>query len=764
MGAINENVYGLRENWISAPYYPDEIPDENRIMLANFGNDDSTIEKAMTENKLPLGATWDKTLSYAALGNNHPLANIKYYYYVHDDAEPKKLKVLNQDARMTTLYALGVDGSAGLTDVNVIIVDGDENSPNKAKFNRYTNGAEYDSTYSGYKSFKPFVQIPVKRCVLVPYVMAYYPDMSYGTTFDLDDYVTNRKDYYPKITQIRVTILTDRNDTYDPETGDGTPNRSAYDELCGGVVLDPLSYGNGYNYLDIPLNNIFRPIISRAIAGALFDKDLPANQTSSTWCVPVADGFGMTFDKINGNVDGAINDNNESRFYCDASELSADAIRESVRHMVACYGLFFADSLSDAQTKKLDDPAIMCGVLVDGIGNGDYTTGAQNRDNDMWNMDDAHDVDFDPLNPPILDPNTYDGSMHSGALAFSQTTQLYNISKTDFISLSRKLWDAMALVTPGDPINDYCLDTFLTTNPIDSIVSLKYFPIKENMAFGTATTVKLGKYDTSITCTGALPNITVDCGSKMIYPRFGNGVPNWLDKMTTITLYLPFCGTLQLDAEIYMGRTVNVEYAIDLNTGNCSAFVSFTADNGERCITDVANGNCGIDLPVTGLQHITLDSQLYNATEQLKAMRINNAVAGLTSLLGVAKTNTNDIGGAVSGILSTGAGLYNMLHSESVAEYNLQHTQLPIKMIGTTGATTGAMCEIYPVLIIERPDVSDVTNADFAAVNGYACCKSDLIKNFKGYTEFANADLSGFNATASEKNAIMSALKGGVIL
>ena len=764
MSTINENVYGARETWISAPYYPNDIPDENRIMLANFGDDDSTIEKAMTNDLLPLGSPWDKTLCYAAFGENHPLSRIDYYYYDKDSDEPKKLKVLNSDNRMLTMYAMGVDGSPGLTDVNVMVVDGDENSPNKAKFNRYTNGAEFDNTYSGYKNFKPFVQIPVKRCVLVPYVMAYYNDMSYGTTFDIKNYVENQKDSFPKITQIRVTVVTDRNDTYDPETGDGTPSRSAYSEICGGVILDPLSYGNGYHYLDISTDNTFKPIISNAVAGALFDKDLPTNQTTSTWCVPVANGFGLNFTEIYGNVDGAINDNNESRFYCDASTLTADEIKEAVRRIVACYGLFFADSLSDAQTKKLDDPEIMCGILVDGIGNGDYTTGEQNRTNDMWNINDAHDVDFDPLNPPILDPNTYDGAMNTGVIALGQATQLYNIKSTDFVSLSRQLWDALALISPSDPVNDYCLDTFLTTNPIDAIVSLKYFPVKEDMTMNPATTVKLGKYDTNIPCYPAKSMITKDCGSIMIYPRFGKGVANWLDKLTTITLYLPFCGTVQIDPEIYMGRYVNVEYAIDINSGNCAAYVSVTADNGNKCITDIANGNCAIDLPVTGIQHITLDSQLYNATEQLKAMRINNAVNGLTSLIGLMKTDTNNIGGAVSGILSTGAGLYNMIHSENVAEYNLQHTPLPVKMIGTTGAATGAMCELSPIVIIERPDVSDVNDAKFAAVNGYACCKSDKIGNFTGYTEFANADLCGFNATATEKTAIMSALKGGVII
>lgn len=776
MSAINENVYGASEDWVSAPYYPDEIPRSHRILLANFGENDSTIEKAMTEDILPLGSAWDNTLSYAALGAEHPLSQIQYHYYNGESAEPKKLQVLNADARTTTNYALGLDGSGGYTDLNVIVTKGFEYSSNKARYNRYNAGAEYDSTYSGYKLFKPFTQIPVKRCILVPYVKAFYSDFSYGTTFDLNDYVTNRKGSFPNITQISLSIITDRNDSYDPDEGTGTPSRAALGDITGGVVLEPLTYGNSYDdpSTAVKTDNSFRPILSNAIAGALIDKTLPSNQGTNVWCVPVASGFGLDFTKIFDNIDGAINDNNESRFYCDAALYSADDIREAVRHMTACYGLFFADSLSDAQTKKLDDPGIMLGTLVEGVGHGAYTSGADNKQQMQWNMDDIHEVEYDPSNPPAIDPNTYNGSMQSNDLTFLQTaTSRYNMTYVSFINLCGKLWDAMALIPAGDPVNDYCLNEFLTQNPIDCIVSVKYFPITESLVeLNTAVNLHLGKYDTGIGCYPAKSSLRVDCGSLFIFPRFGKNKPNWLDLMTTITLYLPFCGTLQLDPEKYMNRWVNVEYAIDLITGNCSAYVSVHGDAlnpvdglGNKVITDIASGNCGIELPVTGIQHITLESQLYNATENLKALRVNGAIAGLQSLLGLGKAaSSGDITGGLQALGSTGSTLYNIVHSENVAEYNLQHTQLPVKMIGTTSSMTGAMCELHPTIIFERPVVPDINESAYAHTVGYACCKSGKVKSFSGYTEFASVQLEGFAATSAEKSMILNQLKAGVII
>lgn len=765
---VNENVYGASTDWIDAIVYPEGFEDDNKVKFANFGDDDPTIYKAMIEDIIPLGDGWDKSLSYCALGREHPLSRIRYYYYDGEHADPYILKVLNEDNRDITNFALGADGSYNLNDLKVITVKGTEYSDNKVRYNRYTNGAEYNSGYSGYKIFKPLVKLPVKRCVLIPFIKAYDTTFSTSNDADLDTYLNEYKITRPYITQIYFNLYIDRSTTYDPIEGTGTPLRSGLSQTTCGCILDPTTYGNGYEdpSTAVSTDDTIVPIISNVMCGSLFDKTLPANQGTNVWCVPVADGFGLDFSNIYlAGRDGEISDSGDSRFYCDAGHYSADVIRESVRNMTACYGMFFTDSVSDRDI-KLDAENMHLGVLEDGVGHGEYVSGAANRDQLQWALDDLHEIEYDPSDPPSIDPNDYNGYMSSGVIGtFGTATERYNISITGFTSLTRKLWDCLALLPSGDPLGDYCLDTFLTTNPIDSIVSLKYFPIKESMSFGTATTVHLGKYDTEISCYNALNQLLYDCGTKFIYPRFGKSKPNWLDRMTTITLYLPFCGTLSLDPDKYMGRWVGVEYAIDLGTGNCSAFVYTTADNTghTKVFTDIASGTCGIDLPVTGIQHITLDSQLYNATEQLKSMRINNAVNGLTSLLGLTSAPEKGLTGGLSQLGSVGLGLYNSLHSEEVAEYNLEHTQLPVKMIGTAGSTTGAMCGLTPTIIIERP-VVDVKNNTFGHTNGFACCVSDTISNFTGYTEFANADLSGFAATAAEKATIMSALKSGVIL
>lgn len=782
---VNENIYGSSESWVSAPYYDEAIPRENRVLYANFGNNESSIEAALFNDILPLGSPWDNSLSYAALGSNHPLSKIKYYYFDYESADPRKLKVINQDNRTITNYALGIGGTPGLNSVEYIAVKGDEPSSNKAKYNRYTNGAEYNSEYTAYTTFKPITQLPIKRCVLVPYVEAYRTDFSYGTTFDLNEYLTNQMNEYRYITRVFLTICTDRNATYDPDAGTGTPSRSALDTLTAGCILDPLSYGNGYTYLDISLDDIFRPIIGVAMAGALFNTELPSNKTTTTWCVPVADGFGMEFNKLFDNVDGEINTNNESRFYCDSTEMTADEIREAVRSMTACFGLFFADSLSDAQTKKLDDPAIMLGTLVEGIGNGDYTKGAANRDQEQWNMNDIHDIDYDPSNPPKIDPNEYEytSGFNSVLNAPDGFNKRYVLSASDIDDLREDFFQALESKPADIDYINYTMSEFLTNNPIDCIVSLKWFPFTVP-SYGSEVPINLGNYQTNVNApvyTGSGVEV-YNLGSHELYPYAGSGNPCFLDyaPYTKIELIIPYCGTVELDPSIYMDKEISVRFVVDIYTGACTAYVMC-----DGLVTDSISGVCCVDLPINGIDNATLEGQIYNASLNLKSSKIGEAVSivggGLsfgTSLLGIKGSGARmakGIVGSVEALTSAIGSVASSTEALAMNEYQIEHINIPFRTIGSQTGLGNAKQEQFCRLLIYRPRfINGLTNIkqwynspegqNYGHTVGYSCIKTGTLSSFHGFTMFSNVDLSGINATDTEKAAILAALQSGVIL
>lgn len=735
--AINENIWGSSETWVDC--------------LSSLCKTSEKTAYQLIDDTLPMNEPIDNSSCWCGIAQN-----LHKFYLAHSaitnnaDFSPLKFEALYKITDIINVpFLLALGGS-----YFEYTFDFQNISGRWAEIGSITDG-NMDWYLTG--QCKPIFNIPLNKIIFIPTLTAFQsadPSSTTYQTFSLSDWIHSGYTTYPYLAQLFIT----------PYYNDGTEENPNWQPCF-----------DSYDHYEYFIPNLETSDYIQNLPDSNFkiryDFTNQADRKLTTLLMGCQQPYIGTYGKhrvvIDDDIMHYVSDSDHVR-YC--RQYSQELI-DDIRTQIAFLGVFYVgDYISSLNDLSLTHESVYCGIIdEDGIAHGEYSHGEGNADRQQFQWDDTSESNYDPSNPPSIDPNAYDGKMGSGTLlSFGPPTDIYVIQAINFINLVSKLWDAMALVPAGDPLNEYVLDTFLTTNPIDSILACKYFPLSIDLG-GSSTTVKLGKYDTQISANALLLNQQLfDCESVFVYPTFGKGVTNWIDKLTTITLYLPFCGTVQLDPELYMGRWVNVEYAIDILTGNCSAYVSFTADNGNRVITDIASGNCAIDLPITGIQHITLDAQLYNATEQIKAVKINNAISGLQQLgnLGIAAASGNALFGA-SAALGVAGSAYNAIHGEEVAQYNLQHTQLPVKMIGTTGACTGAMCELYPVVIFERPTLPDFRNfneAAYASTIGYACCISSTVSSFSGYTEFANVDLSGFDATAQEKAMLQQLLKSGVII
>lgn len=764
MSSINTAVYGSVSSWIDAGTYDNSVSPENRVKYANFGDNRTDIEKAYTADILPLNTPWDKSLSYAALGDKMPLSNIMYYGSDKDSADPLKMELLNVDRRQITNYALGT--SVGLPAYthpvqgpDVIVLGGiDDYSASRPEYNRYTNGAVFSNSYSAWGVFSPFTQIPLKRAVLVPIVEAYKSDFSDSATFDLSEYLNNQKTEYSKIKRIYLDLYTDRDNNYNPDDGTGTVNRSIINyRLCAGVVLDTLSYGNGYVLNDIELDNIFKPIIGNAVAGALYGGSLAHNWTGvTTYCVPIANGFDLDFTKIsNLTNDGQIT--SSSRFYCDADELTITQIRESVRKITAGFGMFFADNEYDAKHEPLDSNKIMLGILVDGVGNGDYTSGIDNREQTQWNLQDAHDIEYNPDNPPNILPPSVASTFNSVSLADGGLKR-YVLDDNAMTAFSSDLWNVIDTSDPDALIENQTLTNFLTNNPLDCIVSVKRFALPD-MSTSTTTNIHLGKV---VMSAAGKPfdstSTTLSCGSFEVPVFFGD----FRDNLVKIMLTLPFCGTVNLDAASVIGKTIEVKYSIDYTTGTCTAWIlQPTSDNGSYIVIDSACGNCTVDIPLSGVQTATLTGQLYNANEGLKSAKYNSIINGVNRAgKFVSAVSKRDFFGA----LNSAADVVDDLHDISVKDWNVEHTEIPFKVIGSSSGCNSMQLELTPRITCYVPVTDSTYNKSAYLHNvGAAVCTPAVIGDYNGYAEITNVELTS-NATATEKNAIINALSSGVYL
>lgn len=783
---INQSVYGAAEDWQPVYNYAAATPRDQRLLAACFDAEAANpamIGTAITAGKLQINEVWDSSLSYCGLGPEHPLNNLLWYGHIQDSPggqQFNKIQLIKEERHDIINFALGQALNAinghGQDYVDGYAVLGDYASNLKFKNIRWTDGAVYNADYSNYDTFKPFTQIPLHRVVLVPYITCCSAGDPTLRDYTLLEYAA-QKTSYPRIRQISIAIYTDIDSTKYENIDIDPAEGFTRGDIQNLKVLAVLNQLNGFSGMESdyygPLNtteilgNIFLPIISGShaalipIAGDLFGAvGYGTNRGSMTIMRPYASGFGINFDKWSG-TDWELTADTQY-IYCDASNIEYDDLKESVRHMVACFGLFFTDDSSSSYINApLFAETMHLGTLVDGIGYGAYTSGDKNKEQDQWLMEDAHDIDYDPLEPPEIDPNTYnDGFVFPDAfsLGISGINNRYLLSTTNILTLSNALWDFAKNMQPEDVYGNLN-KTFLTNNPIDLIISLQYLPVKD-ISFGSSSAVKLGRLALGVNATSVKSANSYDCGYIKVFPTFGD---NWISKNIRIFAYLPFCGTVEIDNESVMGHNLYLRYLVDTYTGSCTAVLYIINSKNQDIIVNTADGNCITDIPVTGIQWETLNANLYNAYQTNKQLKLTNnlsiakALTGFGSVLG-----SGDLAGAAAAGLDFASAATSGFTAERISDYNLSHTQIPMRAIGGSSGITSNLLDTIPKLIFYRP--IDRGSNEFISSEGVSCIKNGTLTSLQlsGYTEISKIDLNGLAATAAEKEMIRSLCSSGI--
>jgi len=467
---------------------------------------------------------------------------------------------------------------------------------------------------------------------------------------------------------------------------------------------------------------------------------------------------------------------------------------EYLIQQAACFGVFVRisnDSGLPTTTIPLDNNDIICGELVNGVGHGEYTRGAANRDNDIWNWQTNRDSNFDPYNPP--DPTPYDTTTVFGNNSLYNTfIQYYACSPDGLKTLCNYIYNYINNIdTSTDDITKSIVKTFYTNNPLDVIVSLKRFPfnITEYFTSGAIAPVNIRLGELITTGYGwALSGqyTVVDFGSYDCFPVFGDTFLDYAP-FTYYELIVPFCGSTRIDPALFMGKTLKLKMVVDLYTGACTCYILANS----LCI-DSVSGNCAIDIPITGIQSADFQNSVQNAITNVKNARINTAAYNLKGNLAMGAIWTGAIGGNAflkggaaarvgNFISSFGTSLSNALNvggnvasaqkaeaqnyiAESKANYDLEHVQTPFNSVGSQSAANSYIEEMQARLIIYRPNfIAGWDSETYGKTVGFACMLDGVVNDFDGFT-VANIDVSGINASAEEKQLIAAAFANGVYL
>lgn len=304
------------------------------------------------------------------------------------------------------------------------------------------------------------------------------------------------------------------------------------------------------------------------------------------------------------------------------------------------------------------------------------------------------------------DKDDDDDDTHVLSSGIGVLTSTFHMTKERLVQLGQFLW--------GSSIFDEF--SLINNNPIENIISCKAIPYAIS---GTTQEITLGNVKTGVNGEKIGQNFSKQTiGSVTIAEHY----KNFLDyaPYTNVIIYLPYIGFKELDASLVMGKTLRIEYTLDVITGGCLAQIYV----GKIRLYEFT-GNIGVDISITASNRAQVESAYINAGVGV----VSSAMSG-------------NVMGAVNSIIGA-----------ATSQYHYSGTGNPSP---SCVASTNRTCYV----VIDRPQYQPLKA--FNHTRGRMCCLSKTIGSLKGYTVCdGNIDISGISATDEEKEEIVNILSTG---
>ena len=756
---VNYDVWGAPETWLDSSDYPyadiKYPPSAKQTFKQNYEN--GGIEYN----------TIDLSLAFWGIGKNAFFAQPKYLApYTDNGVTGVKVYPVHDPVDMPCMFG------ATRTD-NAIQAYSQRYKPNVATIS--SNTGAYNT-----------VMIPdfnYQKIMVVPYILYKKPNDDYIASWDLKSYID--EDMALGYTQI-VNI------GYKMWTGDGINNNRYNSYECG---FAPVFTHNVDNY-DVRYNNkIFyaRGGYSQLTRGAsrsnnkgtllapyysAYDRITKNNTVDMTtalayrYCVAEDANPNEIWYYFDDNPLWQVNGDSATDGYwctfpyihCDSDNV--DEVKEYILQQLAFLGLPFCYDPALALRGQIGDTGIYLPKFdINGITTGEYEEGAAALalPNAEW-IDGRTGSGYDPTRRPGNDDygyliNPFNSNRFTTGL---HVWCMYQQDILDVLSGINNLY-----LTDPDGNEKWQLD-FKGSNPDDYIVSCKAM-LLDVAHSNTTSAFKLGpvQFD-GIACykyndTGSFSFGTIPLDGTGDYAPYGDFRD--YQPYTTMELYIPLCGTVEIDPEFFVGHSIEIIMMYDIYTGACTAGIyrdNFT-------LWKAVNGQIGADIPVSALQMGTYQNAIHSLQAAQKQNEIRLASSAVTVAAGAAALiaapatgGTSLIAGA--GLISGAAGLLSGVMQEQNYDYQIDHTQ-PIPAQTTAAETQNNFCVggLYPILYVKRAKMLQGYDAEiYSHTIGNACLINGLIGSQSGLVMCSSVDLSGVPATVEEINAIKQALGKGV--
>ena len=362
-------------------------------------------------------------------------------------------------------------------------------------------------------------------------------------------------------------------------------------------------------------------------------------------------------------------------------------------------------------------------------------------------------------------------------------TRIYNPTLPELQDFAHYMWtDGNILQTVINHVKQYFED------PMDAFIALNILPVQvPNSA--TAEMVRLLFIDTGkYMKTATNQFVTVELGELTLSENYKSALdyaPN-----TKIDLFLPYIGTVPIDADEVMGRTVKLTYKVDICSGTCVAILKVKLDDTNFYPLYQFSGNCAIRIPFTSANMDGYINAGIGAAKIALGAVVGGALGAAAAAAAPPSTTSNAQPSApVSDVPRTQMNFINPARSsESVAvqeqdkrdsvaaKWNNIATvaRASTAAIGIRAGAkasfahssgfignSGYMSYKVPFFIMKVPRL--VNPDQYGKYNGFPSLMYENFENLKGYTEIQQVQLTNMTATSNEKDEIQSLLKSGVI-
>lgn len=768
---VNEEIYGSKENWPDlSSSWNSSIPSKDRVKTVYFGSADytaNTLELGVSAGKIETNKPIDKSLSYCGLGANSAFSNVQYISIASilstttmDDVAA----TYTEDREVTNFaFSLGYRGSDSYQDW----FNGNTSSQgNNYRWSPSTNSVGYyntsrSSTFISSFSFKNFILLIIVYCC-----DGFRADSDgeprNATSCTLADYendVNSVRTNHPIIYAVtiqpycRYSANANRQPMQVWQTPTGIAILDGYEGTVSAPIGEPLyTYGQTRNDAGVWIlhgmtsaRNVHQGILYQDSSPGLIAFLVAA--IPSTW-------------KVKKTL-------HRGSYICAQTYREYDSeFFEECLHAAACFGCFFTPDATTATSGNLWDENMYCGILEDGIGNGEYTQGVRNVTLPQFNeWDTTNDTKYDPSGGGGGGDTPYD----------SQTTRItagngIAVGGNWYVDTLLTTWLGLLQWCSGLDLGNYPKDEyFFGQNPIDCILEGKMIFV-DDYKFGKAvmqnkSTIQLGSYSggdgvDAYSFTNAYPK-TFNCGSITIGDEYRYGDFRDFEPYTNLTMLLPFATSIELPPNIVIGHTVTLEETIDPQSGDLKYHVYI--DGTEYAS---ANGNCAIDLSINGLEIATYRQQKFNLQTQ-SVMSTYNAAASLVGGASGALIagNYGNIAGAASqilgGIVNASSGLYQ---AQRYKEESSHLKPPPARIQNSTPNVEWGDCA-FPCIVMTAPYMLEgYTAASYQQLVGFATYTVDLIKNHTYWVKCEEVTLSGLSCTDTEQKAIKELLQSGIYI